>query len=336
MADQKAEEEEKEREAEKCWDIWEDDEIVTWRPRRMPKAIVAPKRDLPSHAESFNPAEEYLFDDKEKEQWEKDDPEDRQLNYIPQKFEALRKVPLYQDLIREHFERCLDLYLCPRLLRKKVNVTDPTKLIPELPSPNDLKPFPVQVSIEFNFHTTTVRSISVSPNGLYLASADESHNLVIWNTRSGKMVRQYRLPCKVIDNVEWCPSMDYCLLAVANEDQVHLVGPELYRRDSNQLTRGVFIEAEKIYKIEAAASDKKEQHCKWNFNLSRPKKGEEAEGEEEKEENKRHPHILATMEFKTIISRLSWHSKGDYLATMAFNIQSTSQVLIHSVAQANS
>ena len=129
--------------------------------------------------------------------------------------------------------------------------------------------------------------------------------------------------------------MDYCLLAVANEDQVHLVGPELYRRDSNQLTRGVFIEAEKIYKIEAAASDKKEQHCKWNFNLSRAKNGEQND-EEEKEENKRHPHILATMEFKTIISRLSWHSKGDYLATMAFNIQSTSQVLIHSVAQANS
>jgi len=62
---------------------------------------------------------------------------------MPQKFEALRKVPLYQDLIREHFERCLDLYLCPRLLRKKVNVTDPSKLIPELPSPSDLKPFPV-------------------------------------------------------------------------------------------------------------------------------------------------------------------------------------------------
>ena len=61
-------------------------------------------------------------------------------------------MPLYQNLIQEHFERCLDLYLCPRLLRKKVNVTDPSKLIPELPSPNDLKPFPTQVSIDFNFH----------------------------------------------------------------------------------------------------------------------------------------------------------------------------------------
>ena len=32
--------------------------------------------------------------------------------------------------------------MCPRLFRKKVNISDPSKLIPELPSPNDLKPFP--------------------------------------------------------------------------------------------------------------------------------------------------------------------------------------------------
>jgi len=32
----------------------------------MPKAIAAPKRDLPIHAESYNPPEEYLLDDKKK------------------------------------------------------------------------------------------------------------------------------------------------------------------------------------------------------------------------------------------------------------------------------
>jgi ribosome biogenesis protein ERB1 len=129
-------EKEKEREEsqkEKVWDIWQDDSVVTWRPRKMPKAIAAPKRDLPLNVESYNPPEEYLLDDKEKEEFEKLDREDRPLNFLPQKFEALRKVPLYQDLIREHFERCLDLYLCPRVLKKKVNVSDPQQLIPELP-----------------------------------------------------------------------------------------------------------------------------------------------------------------------------------------------------------
>ena len=92
----------------------------------MPKAIAAPKRDMPMHTESYNPPEEYLLDEKEREEFDKLAPEDRPLNFLPQRFEALRKVPVYQDLIREHFERCLDLYLCPRVMKKKVNVQDPS------------------------------------------------------------------------------------------------------------------------------------------------------------------------------------------------------------------
>lgn len=63
LAEKAADEEELEREAEKAWDIWEDDSIVTWKPRKMPKAIVAPKRALPLHSESYNPPEEYLMDE---------------------------------------------------------------------------------------------------------------------------------------------------------------------------------------------------------------------------------------------------------------------------------
>lgn len=33
------EEKEKREQEEKAWDIWEDESIVTWRPRKMPKAI---------------------------------------------------------------------------------------------------------------------------------------------------------------------------------------------------------------------------------------------------------------------------------------------------------
>jgi hypothetical protein len=44
----------------------------------------------------------------------------RPINFIPQQFDALRKVPLYSDLIKERFERCLDLYLCPRAKQTRV------------------------------------------------------------------------------------------------------------------------------------------------------------------------------------------------------------------------
>ena len=169
----------------------------------------------------------------------KADDEEKQTNFLPQKFDALRKVPLYTDLIKEHFERCLDLYLSPRLLRKKVNVTDPTKLIPELPSPNDLKPFPSVLSVEYFFHTKSVRALAISPNGLFFASGDEDYNLVIWHTRTSKILRQYKLPNKVIDAIEWNPDPTLCLLLVSNEENVLLITPDLYSRKVNEATRAL-------------------------------------------------------------------------------------------------
>ena len=47
----------------------------------------------------------------EREEWEKLDPEEREKEYLPQKYDSLRKVPAYDDLVKERFERsmvCLD------------------------------------------------------------------------------------------------------------------------------------------------------------------------------------------------------------------------------------
>lgn len=52
--------------------------------------------------------------------WEQQDPEDRKLSFLPQKFACLRAVPAYSRFIHERFERCLDLYLCPRQRKMRV------------------------------------------------------------------------------------------------------------------------------------------------------------------------------------------------------------------------
>lgn len=54
-------------------------------------------------------------------------------------------------------------------------------------------------------------------------------------------------------------------MAVANEDKVHLIAPELYRRDITRHTKEMLMDASKTYAIDAAASDKKEQLSKWVF-----------------------------------------------------------------------
>lgn len=70
-------------ESERIWDIWEDDTIVPWKPRDAPKAITAPKREMPSHAESFNPPDEYLFDDQEKANYEEMEDSEKPFNFMP-------------------------------------------------------------------------------------------------------------------------------------------------------------------------------------------------------------------------------------------------------------
>ncbi|KYF38960.1 putative ribosome biogenesis protein BOP1 [Toxoplasma gondii ARI] len=46
------------------------------------------------------------------------------------------------------FNRCLDLYLCPRSLKMAMNV-DPESLLPQLPSPNELRPFPTHRRVDY-------------------------------------------------------------------------------------------------------------------------------------------------------------------------------------------
>jgi hypothetical protein len=73
-------------------------------------------------------------------------PEDRPLEFVPRKYRALRQVPMYPQFIRERFDRCLDLYLCPRAIKRKLQV-DPDTLLPKLPDPKELRPFPTTMAV---------------------------------------------------------------------------------------------------------------------------------------------------------------------------------------------
>ena len=76
------------------------------------------------------------------------------------------QVPAYARFINERFERCLDLYLCPRTRRKRVFVPDAKALVPKLPRPRDLQPFPTQLALRYLGHTGPVRAASFMVNEL--------------------------------------------------------------------------------------------------------------------------------------------------------------------------
>lgn len=100
----------------------------------------------------------------------------KKLHFVPQKYNSLREVPSYKRYIRERFLRCLDLYMCPRAVKMRLTI-EPEDLLPKLPSPKDLQPFPTTVSMIFKGHKDMIRSISIDPIGQYMASVSDDLTL---------------------------------------------------------------------------------------------------------------------------------------------------------------
>ncbi|KAK2466502.1 hypothetical protein APHAL10511_002144 [Amanita phalloides] len=182
-----------------------------------------PKLKLPSHSESYNPPEEYLFTEQERKEWEEMGPEDREQDYLPQKYPSFRLVPGFDRFIKERFNRQLDLYLAPRVQRVKLNV-DSNSLIPKLPSPNSLRPFPSYRSLKLNQSTHRVRCISVSPDGSWVVSGDESGTVILWEVNIGRAVKRWTFSGKV-GAVDWCPRTDVTFFVVTVDETIHFIIP---------------------------------------------------------------------------------------------------------------
>ena len=198
---------------------------------RMPASIPPPKLTLPGHAHSYNPPVEYLMSPEEEEAWRQQDPSDRPLDFVPRRYAAMRLIPAYTEYVKERFDRCLDLYLCPRVRRRKLNI-DPQSLIPALPKPAELRPFPTQLAVRYIGHTARVRSIAVDSSGEWLASGAEDGSVRLWELSSGRCFKRWSITAEqsaqaavdgsstapptppVIEHVSFCPDVQRPLLSV--------------------------------------------------------------------------------------------------------------------------
>uniref|UniRef100_A0A1Q3EX42 Ribosome biogenesis protein BOP1 homolog n=1 Tax=Culex tarsalis TaxID=7177 RepID=A0A1Q3EX42_CULTA len=284
--------------------------------RRIHDHVVAPKRPLPGHAESYNPPPEYLFNERELAEWNshEEEPWRRKLHYIPQKFNSLREVPYYAQYVRERFLRCLDLYLCPRGKRTRVTV-GPEYLIPKLPSPKDLQPFPTLQNLVYRGHTDMIRTISIEPKGEYLVTGSDDQTIKIWEVSTARCIKT--IPTgDVVRSVAWCPNVKISLIAVASGKRTLLINPHVGDSLISKKTDDLLAEAPKH---EVVDNERISTAVQWV--------------EIAEEEHKAGFRIVIN-HFREI-KQVTWHGRGDYFATVMPEAQNRS-VLIHQLSKRRS
>ena len=292
------------------YDVWEkeiENESKRQEDRRR-KYIPAPKMRLPGHQESYNPPPEYLPSDYDESKGLKQVPS----GYVPHKFPNLRSVPFYNNFVKERFERCLDLYLCPRVTKMKSQV-NPEDLIPKLPRPKDLQPFPTVETIVFKGHNDTVNSVSFEPLGEFFASASDDNCVFIWETLTGRCFKKFTFDSNV-NAISWNPNSSLPMLAVAAGKDVIIIIPSICDKLATSSLEEYLNSLKSIEPSDTPVST-------WKFY-------DETDGPW----NLGHRIII---NHKFDVKQLNWHYKGDYLSVVCPSGANRS-VVIHQISKKRS
>jgi len=330
--DRKADEEDPERRS--FYMMWKTDNDQEDEVRRIKDTIPAPKMKLPGHEESYNPPPEYVMTDQERERWEslEDEPWKRKTNFVPQKFDSLRRVPAYSRFISERFERCLDLYLAPRARKMRLTI-QPEDLVPQLPKPQDLQPFPQTCALTYKGHKNMIRTISPEPRGQFVATGSDDGTVRVWEVQSGYCHKTFEFgKSVVITSVAWCPNGSLSLLAVAVENRLILlnadVGDKLVVEQTTDLILG---EESANIDPDYMPPERVKSAVEWETpDVARPTANA----------NQPNPisipqESLAVLKFFKPVKQVTWHAKGDYFATVCADAANRS-VLIHQLSKRRS
>jgi len=312
--------------------------------RRHRAHIPAPKMLLPGHAESYNPPPEYLLTTDDVKKWESQSEEEREQFFLPQRFSSLRSVPFYKNTLRERFERCLELYMCPRQRVRKANI-DPEALIPKLPRPKDLQPFPSSQSIIYKGHTDIVHSVSVEPQGQFIVSGSEDCTVKFWEVINGRCWKTIKFdsPVRI---VAWCPRAQISVVAVVTTRQIYMVNPRLgdsgiaYDTDAmfdviSEELKTVTLSETNDEKSEPDEGDDEADNTKqqkrkikqpltWESVTKPPSSKKDTDSARLYEDG-----VRLTMKSQATIDQFNWHPKGDYFAIVMPDARTLAVVVGH-------
>ena len=330
------------------WTGAEEDELSM---RKGPQHVAAPKLPPPGHAESYIPPDEYIPTEEEIKHWEDMEVKSRPHGLlVPKKFPNLRSVGAYQHSVREAFERCLDLYLCPRVMKRRLNI-DPESLVPQLPKASDLRPYPMVKCMEYKTpyegdDPPVIRCVTASPDGQFLASGASDGYVRIWEIESGRLLRSWDIskltsPSNTsgkvstdVDNtreeatrpvvcLQWNPNRSHhCLLAAVGRCAV-VVATGTEGVHDKEVTDALLEAAKRGGKVSNAKAAKSVQ---W-MAFSDAERAISAYGTQS--------GPLCVLQTNNEMADLRWHAKGDYFVSVSPKAGAAA-VLIHQLSKGNS
>ena len=324
--------------------IWNDteDEVLA-ESRRYRFHLPAPKIPLPGHAESYNPPPEYLLNEEEKKEMEEQDPAERQYDFLPTPHSCLRHVEGYDNFVKERFERCLDLYLCPRKLKRRLNI-DPETLVPKLPKPKELRPFPNDLCLQYLGHSKAVTSIDVSPDGQYLVSGSNDCTVRLWEVDNSLCRQCWKFSDPVL-GVFWNPNSAHHLVSVVTGNKVVLIATGTGDRDSSDVLESFLSSSATV--IKHGTDESEEESDEVNENDENEKTNESpfasakwnsiVPGKKDIVE-KVHGYVVGPrleIVFGSPVSSAKWHYRGDYLAVVVPS-GGTKSVSVHQISKGKS
>ncbi|CAD5179952.1 unnamed protein product [Musa acuminata subsp. malaccensis] len=295
----------KPKEEPRVYLLWGDDSSAAENKRHGLSYIPAPKPKLAGHEESYNPSVEYIPTQEEINSYQLMYEEDRP-KFIPRRylFESLRSVPAYEKALKENFDRCLDLYLCPRTRKKRINI-DPESLKPKLPSRKDLRPYPRTCYLEYRGHTGPVKTISIDVSGQWMASGSSDGTVRVWEIETSRCLRVWNVG-EAIKHISWNPLPELPVLAISAGHDVLILDTGLGNAEEQaRIKELLHVEESK------PEEDGSTPVVSWV--------------QDDKYDCIRLKHLKA-------VTTVEWHRKGDYFTTVVPSGDSRA-ILIHQLSK---
>ena len=294
------------KEENKIFDIWEYENEADLSSYRPGFGYTAPKRELPDNEESYN-------------------------NIDNKTGGILRRIPRYDNLIEEELERCCDLFLSARTIRKKLDLKE-NEILPDLPKPEELKPFPTKECIIYKGHESSIKAICCDPNGNVLISADNGNLVFFWDIPTAKIITKIDLKEKV-RTIKINKFLH--LIVICTVTHIFFVLPRYlekkYKNEVNEIIKSkIYPKIEEISSSIKNTEEKKETEEEKNRTINDSFIWKIPKNKSKKEKQ----GIIFYMKWtQGTIKDIVFHNKGDYFGTLSKNSQGKAQVFIHSLTK---